>query len=104
MAKLNGRDLESFEADLGKELRLAGEFTSEETFGAYNEAEEYCKALGVSVGRMCSPMPTGLAKGDFDIAKWKNLSASDKTLLDGVIVGDFRNGPVRVYLSYEVVP
>lgn len=89
---------------LDKEVRLAGEFKSEETFGAYHEAEEYCKALGVSVGRMCHPLPTGLAKGEFDIAKWKNLSAEDKTLLDGVIVGDFREGPVKVYLSYEVTP
>jgi hypothetical protein len=89
---------------IGKEVRLAAEFSNEETFGAYHEAEEYCKALGVSVGHMCNPFPTGLAKGEFDIAKWKNLSAKDKQLLDGVIVGDFRNGPVKVYLSYEVVP
>lgn len=89
--------------DLGKKLRLAAEFVHDETFGAYKAAEEYCKALGVSVGHMCHPMPTGLAKGDFEIAKWKNLSAEDKMLLDGVIVGEFRNGPVNVYLSHKVL-
>lgn len=104
MAKLNGRIIFPLEADIGKELVLAQTFESEETFGAYNEAEEFCKSLGLSIGRMCAPMPTGIKKGDFDIAKWKNLSFSDKSLLDGGLIGDFRNGPVAVYLVKEVCP
>lgn len=89
---------------LGKEVRLAAEFENkdeDDTFGAYHKAEQYCKALGLSVGRMCSPQPTGLKEGEFDIQKWKNLDAEDIGGLDGVIVGNYREGPVKVYLSYE---
>jgi hypothetical protein len=104
MAKLNGRDLTPVEADLGKELILAQTFTDKGAFDAYNGAESYCKSLGLSVGRMCAGLPTGLKKGGYDIQKWRNLSFEDKALLDGVLMGDFRNGPVAVYLSKEVCP
>lgn len=89
---------------IGKRLFHAKTFDSAETFHAYDQAEEYCKSLGLSVGHMCSPMPTGVKKGDFDIAKWKNLDNKDKREMDGVIVAEsFRDGPVSVYLVKELL-
>jgi hypothetical protein len=37
--------------------------------------------------------------GDWDIAKWHNLSNNDKRNLDGLIIGDKRNGPVTVLIG-----
>jgi hypothetical protein len=97
-------ELSPLEATLGKELVLAKTFTSDETFGAYGLAEEYCRSLGLSVGRMCSPLPTAVKQGTWDIAKWKNLSVGDKYRMDGAITGDnYRSGPVSVYLVKELI-
>lgn len=89
------------EAMVGKKLTQAKTFVGHETFKAYHMAEEFCRENGFSVGRMCNPMPTGIKRGDWDIQKWKNLSPSDKQLMDGVIVGNFRNGPVELFYSEE---
>lgn len=95
-------DHDDFKRITGKSLSFIKPFEASDTFHAYNAAEEWLAERGYSVGRMCSPSPTGVAKGDFDIQKWKNLDRDDKKQLDGVIVGDFRNGPVTILLSGDV--
>lgn len=75
-------------------------FTGEkDSFNAYNMAEMWLDGRGYSVGRMCSPEPTGVMLGDHTIAKWNNLDPTEKAALDGTIEGDFRNGPVTVRLK-----
>lgn len=71
-------------------------FTQKGDFAAYYAACDWCKKNGVSYGSMQRDDPIGLMRGDYDIAKWRNLSAKDKAELDGVMTGDKRNGPVVI--------
>ena len=72
------------------------EFTQSGDFEAMYAAEDWCKANGYSVGRNERDQPRGLLLGNYDIAKWRNLSPDDKKSLDGVMAGDMRSGPVVV--------
>ena len=70
---------------------------------AYRRAEQWAKENGYSVGSMCSPMPTALFKGDFNVAKWRNLSGKEQKQVDGIITSDgvhgsYRSGPVRIII------
>lgn len=60
------------------------------TFRSDEEAEQVLKAAGFSVGRLQRSDPRGVMFGDFDIQKWRNLSAADKSSLDGQMC---RHGP-----------
>jgi len=74
-----------------------------EDFSATHEAEAWARARGFCVGFMCSTEPRGLARDCSYIAKWRNLTADDKTLLEGVLVSDDpRHGPVRAELYVTV--
>jgi len=68
------------------------------TFMAYWAAEQWIRENGYSCGSMCSPMPTAIMKGDVHVAKWKNLTTKERNTVDGVIVGEYREGPVTIYL------
>jgi len=72
-------------------------WTMSDDFEAYNAAEHWLTDRGFSIGRLNGDAPVGFKEGDWDIAKWWNLSASDIKQLDGVITSpDFRHGPVTV--------
>jgi hypothetical protein len=87
------------EATIGKKLPTKHVFKSAETFVAYHQAEKFLEGQGYSVGRMCGHMPVGAKKGNYDIQKWRNLSADDINQLDALMVAQsHRNGPVTVYL------
>ena len=86
----------SLEKMVGKALSETKVFSSVGTFKAFHAAERFCEEQGFSVGRMCGPLPVGIKRGDWDIQKWRNLSTADRKLMDGVIVGDLRDGPVTV--------
>lgn len=75
------------------------EFNHVGTFEAYWAAEAWCQENGISVAPMCYPYPTGLMRGNFSIAKYKNLTQKEIRTLDGTITGDFRDGPVFVELK-----
>ena len=77
-------------------------FNEEGDFMAYRSAEYWAKENGYSYGSMCHPQPTALYKGDFSVAKWKNLSTKDISQVDGVITGEYRNGPVKITLYKKV--
>lgn len=75
-------------------------FNSDGTdFSAMRDAEKWCEDNGISVGRMQAGCPRGLLRGDFDIAKWRNLDKWDILQLDGTMKGDMRHGPVVVELK-----
>lgn len=66
-------------------------------FSAYDASVKHLESLGYSVGRMCSPEPTGFKMGDWDIQKWRNLNSDHRKMLDGHIESDdYRNGDVTV--------
>lgn len=77
-------------------------FTEQGDFAALDAAEAFCGKVGLSVGRMQRGDPRGLLFGDFDIAKWRNLSAADRASLHGEMIGG-RLGPVAIRL-FENAP
>lgn len=68
-------------------------------FLAVYAAEEWCKNNGVSYGSMQQDSPRGLLRGDFAIAKWRNLSSIERADLHGRMTGDMRNGPVIITMK-----
>lgn len=75
-------------------------FDQKGDFEALYAAENWCTANGYSYGSLCRDMPVGLLKGDYSIAKWKNLTAKEKKELAGTMESkDFRNGPVIIKLK-----
>jgi hypothetical protein len=76
-------------------------FESDETFGAYYAAERWCRANGISCGSPCTSAPIGLLFGNYQIAKWRNLTAKERSLLHGTITGNLRNGPMTVFIEPE---
>lgn len=65
-------------------------------FKAMYAAEAWCAENGISVGSSERGNPRCLMRGDFAIAKWRNLSAAERKECHGVMTGDMRNGPVTV--------
>lgn len=79
-------------------------FDQPDDFEAIEEAIDWLKSRGYSVGRMNGDAPIGFKEGDWDIAKWWNLSTEDKKQLDGVITSpDFRHGPVKISFGLDVL-
>ncbi len=78
------------------------EFKEEGTFQSYYKACAWLDENGYSYGSMCGDMPIGIMKGDWVIAKWRNLTSKEKKELDGVIESDdFREGSVKITI-YDV--
>lgn len=68
-------------------------------FGNYYDACKYLKDSGYSYGSMCGNRPIAIKKGEYDLPqKWKNFTTYGKSQIDGVMVGEFRNGVVNVFL------
>lgn len=74
-------------------------FASEETFKALYLAQDWLRENGYSYGSTCRDQPIGILKGDWVIAKWRNLTAKEVAGLDGVLAGSPRHGPVEVRLK-----
>lgn len=73
-------------------------------FEAFRDAESWLKENGYSWGSMQGDAPIGVMRGDYDIAKWRNLSTREINALDGTITGDKRNGPVTVTIFKATRP
>lgn len=71
-------------------------FTQPGDFNALRAAEAWCAERGISVGQSERGSPCGLLYGEFNIAKWHNLSACERRKLHGLMTGDIRSGPVNV--------
>jgi hypothetical protein len=71
-------------------------------FSATRDAEDWLRANGCSVGPMQADAPRAIMFGDYQIAKWRNLSGAEKAALDGLLEcapgTSPRNGPVIVRL------
>ena len=76
-------------------------FTQEGDFEAYDAAKSWCIANGYSCGFMQNPEPTGLLKGQWIIAKWRNLNKKQRDELDGTMscVTSFREAPIHVVIK-----
>ena len=74
-------------------------FANEGEWRAIEAARAWLKERGYSIGEMQGSAPMGVMLGDFDIAKWRNLTPTEIGALDGKIEGDKRNGPVTVRLK-----
>ena len=85
----DGRTVVTFVQDAG-----------DDTFTAMYAAEKWCAAEGISVGHSCGPgYPRGLLYGDFEIAKFRNLTAKERAALHGKMTGDMRAGPITIDLK-----
>lgn len=79
------------------------EFTQKGTWTALEAARGWCRENGISVGQSCATGPSGLLFGKFDwIAKWRNLTKTERDALHGIMSGDFREGPVVIILKDDV--
>jgi len=74
-------------------------FTEQGTFNALHTAEKWLTENGYSYGATSCMHPVPVLKGDWLIAKWKNLTKKEIAQLDGRIDGNWREGPVTVYLK-----
>ncbi len=79
-----------------KETRV---FQQTGDFVAMHLAEDWCKDQGISVGSGERGRPRGLLRGDFTIAKWRNLNENERAALDGEMTGDMRNGPITIQMK-----
>lgn len=73
-------------------------FSGAETFGALNMAQSWLDDEGYSYGPPSRDHIIAVYHDDSIVSKWYNLSSEDKEAVDGVIVGDLRDGSVRVVL------
>ncbi len=91
---------------LGRTVIDSITFEPNGTFTAIHAAEKYLKEKGYTTGSMCRDEPIGFADADKYgyIAKWYNIAAEDRNLLDGVIIpykGDFREGGAEIIFFNE---
>lgn len=68
-------------------------------FAAWRACQDWLRDNGYSFGSTCAMHPVAVLKGDYCIAKWRNLTRKEISQLDGKVVGDFRNGPLTLYLK-----
>lgn len=74
-------------------------FSEPGNFEALYSAQKWLEQNGYSFGSNCRGSPIGILKGDFIIAKWRNLTKREIDQLDGELTGDMRNGPVTIRLK-----
>src|SRR4051794_35296443 len=72
-------------------------------FQACRPAQRFLAERGFSVGSMKGPSPRGILYGEYDIQKWRNLSAEERRELHGIMAGSMRNGPITITL-YDSAP
>lgn len=85
-----------------RKIKLTKSFTDHGTWNALHAAEKWLRDNGYDYGSMSYPMPTAVMKGDYysyDLPhKWKNFTPKQCNSVDGIITGNFREGPVEVTL------
>ena len=74
-------------------------FDQQGTFEALHAAQCWLRENGYSFGATCACCPVGVLKGDYLIAKWRNLTRQERAELDGTLSGDFREGPLTLTLK-----
>lgn len=79
-----------------KDGRVIAVFGESNEFAACRAAEAWCESQGISVGPSQADGPRGLLWGDFQIAKWRNLTPAERKACHGLMTGNMRHGPVTV--------
>lgn len=77
-------------------------FKGTHEFEALFAAQKWCEANGYSYGRLERGAPIGLLRGDFEISKWRNMSAAERKALHGTISTanlSYREGPVVIRIK-----
>lgn len=70
-------------------------------------ARAWLRDHGFSYGSLQGPAPVGILRGEYEIAKWRNLTARERRELHGTIEPGplgFRAGPAIVKLHEAFVP
>lgn len=89
------------EVFMGRNVLQVAEFESSDDFGSLRDAESWLHHRGYSYGSTDVGTVIAISKKlDYPFSqKWCNFLNSNKKKIDGAIVsGNFRNGPVKVYL------
>ncbi|MDA3939618.1 MAG: hypothetical protein PF693_09945 [Spirochaetia bacterium] len=77
-------------------------FDTKGTFKAKTAAEKWLTDNGYSFGSSCVYSPQAIKKGNWNIAKWRNLTVEERKNIDGIITGNGREGPITVEIYEEV--
>jgi hypothetical protein len=78
------------------------EFIDKGTFEAYRKACNYLTENGFNYGSTCALEPMGFMKREWNCPwKWKNMTPKQRNSVDGVVVGDLREGPVKLIFFNE---
>lgn len=78
------------------------EFNDSGDFNAWHTCKKWLKEHGYSCGSTsCRAPGVGVLKGDYCIAKMHNLTRDEIKQLDGLVTGNFREGPVTLTLKAE---
>ncbi|MES2671577.1 MAG: hypothetical protein V4673_14330 [Pseudomonadota bacterium] len=72
-------------------------------FSAEREAEGYLSQHGFSIAPSCAASPRGILYGDWQIAKWRNLTRTEILQLHGTLTGSGRTGPLHLKI-FEHAP
>lgn len=72
-------------------------FENEGIWAALRAAESHLLENGYEYGSLCFPMPMAFTKGEYNLPqKWKNMNRAERNSVSGVVVGDYREGPVTI--------
>lgn len=82
---------------------LVKEFTGEDDFAAMRTAESFLTQCGFSFGSTERGWPRCIMFGDYSIAKWRNLTETERRACHGKMSGEMRRGPVRIEI-FESAP
>lgn len=90
----------------GRPINSSILFEPKGTFEAINEARNYLKERGYTLGSMERDNPIGFADAERVgyISKWTNMTSAEQKQVDGVIIlykGDFRDGGAEILFFEE---
>lgn len=75
-------------------------FNEKGDFEAWNTCQKWLDDHGYSYGSTsCRAAGVGVLKGNYIIAKMHNLTRQEVKELDGIVDGNFRDGPVTLRLK-----
>ena len=99
--------VETIAANLGRKIKATRTFKANGTFKAFHEAEQAVSEMGFVSGSMQRNAPIGLMDSETccSVSKWRNMSDTEHTELDGLILSDdFREGDVVVVMFMAMLP
>jgi len=96
---MKDKEIEKAKTYMGRKVAERIEFSDKGTWRALRSAESYVSKLGYEYGSLCYPMPLAFMMDRYNLPeKWKNMTAKERNNVDGVIIGDYREGPVSVII------